>query len=114
MNQTSCIVPGCDNKHHARGWCGKHYYRWRQHGDPLAGGTPHGLPLAWIGELLAAAPSDDCIVHLSIEVVAPEPMCKATSSKGNNDWRVISEVGENRRLCKNCADPKDRLAPPWM
>lgn len=31
---TTCSVPGCEGKHHARGWCKKHYQRWRRHGDP--------------------------------------------------------------------------------
>jgi hypothetical protein len=31
----SCSVEGCDLKPHARGWCHKHYHRWRRYGDPL-------------------------------------------------------------------------------
>ena len=30
-----CSVEGCVGKPTARGWCGKHYARWRIHGDPL-------------------------------------------------------------------------------
>jgi len=32
---TSCKIEGCDSKIEARGWCSKHYQRWRRHGDPL-------------------------------------------------------------------------------
>lgn len=32
-----CTIPHCGNKHLARGWCAKHYQRWKHHGDPLAG-----------------------------------------------------------------------------
>ena len=30
-----CAVEGCDNIVKTRGWCVKHYTRWRNHGDPL-------------------------------------------------------------------------------
>jgi hypothetical protein len=30
-----CSVEGCERAPVARGWCGKHYQRWRNHGDPL-------------------------------------------------------------------------------
>jgi len=29
-----CKIEGCKNKIIARGWCRKHYERWRVHGDP--------------------------------------------------------------------------------
>lgn len=33
-----CEIEGCPNTRIvARGWCQTHYYRWRWHGDPLAG-----------------------------------------------------------------------------
>jgi hypothetical protein len=31
----TCEIPGCDEETHARGWCQKHYWRWKRHGDPL-------------------------------------------------------------------------------
>lgn len=41
-----CVIPGCDRKVTARGWCPLHYKRWRRHGDPLrtcrSGGQTHG------------------------------------------------------------------------
>ena len=30
-----CSIDGCEKKVAARGWCDKHYYRFRKHGDPL-------------------------------------------------------------------------------
>lgn len=33
--QSHCNVPGCPNKHQARGWCKKHYGLWRHQGDPM-------------------------------------------------------------------------------
>jgi hypothetical protein len=32
---TECSVDDCTAAAHARGWCGKHYQRWRLNGDPL-------------------------------------------------------------------------------
>jgi len=32
-----CTVDGCATGAIARGWCAKHYQRWRSHGDPVAG-----------------------------------------------------------------------------
>lgn len=30
----TCTINGCNNKHEARGWCQKHYARWKVHGNP--------------------------------------------------------------------------------
>lgn len=35
-NPPVCSIEGCGKSVNARGWCGMHYYRFRQHGDPLA------------------------------------------------------------------------------
>ena len=37
MAQATCTIDGCDGKPIGRGWCNKHYLRWRNHGDPLGG-----------------------------------------------------------------------------
>lgn len=34
----TCIIYGCENKQHVKiGYCGKHYAKFKQYGDPLAG-----------------------------------------------------------------------------
>lgn len=32
MTERICSIDGCDNPHDARGFCGKHYQRWKKHG----------------------------------------------------------------------------------
>ncbi len=34
MAEGTCSVKGCRGKPVGRGWCSKHYQRWKQHGDP--------------------------------------------------------------------------------
>ena len=36
MADATCSVEGCDDLVVARGWCNKHWKRWRKFGDPLA------------------------------------------------------------------------------
>jgi hypothetical protein len=31
-----CTIEGCGNEHRARGWCVKHYYRWKRQGSAEA------------------------------------------------------------------------------
>lgn len=41
VSKTTCSVPGCDAPVRTRSWCGKHYMRWRTHGDVRAGFEYH-------------------------------------------------------------------------
>lgn len=31
-----CSIEGCENKHYGKGWCNKHWQRYRTHGEPNA------------------------------------------------------------------------------
>ena len=35
MNNNICKIEGCNGKHNAKGFCKKHYLRFKRHGDPL-------------------------------------------------------------------------------
>jgi hypothetical protein len=43
MGQTICSIKDCDQPARSRGWCQKHYGRWRTHGDPLKKNKPGRL-----------------------------------------------------------------------
>ncbi|MCL5883768.1 MAG: HNH endonuclease [Deltaproteobacteria bacterium] len=34
VDRGKCSVSGCESIATRKGWCGKHYYRWRTYGDP--------------------------------------------------------------------------------
>ena len=60
----SCCEPDCDNpvgRSGGHGWCGKHYLRWKTHGDPrrLAYAQGNGLSgeahPRWVGEDISYA-----------------------------------------------------------
>lgn len=35
MSKRTCSIEACDGVHRARGWCSKHYQRWKAFGDPM-------------------------------------------------------------------------------
>lgn len=37
MEPKTCSIPSCGNKSLARGWCSRHWQRWKRHGNPIAG-----------------------------------------------------------------------------
>jgi len=38
--QSICSVSGCNRPANARGWCKRHWRKWRRHGDPTATARP--------------------------------------------------------------------------
>lgn len=36
MSQRTCTIPECEKPGRSRGWCSKHYERWKRHGNPYA------------------------------------------------------------------------------
>lgn len=57
-----CAVLGCGKPKHAHGYCSRHAYHFKTHGDPLGGrrGASPGEPLRWIAEH-AAYEGDECL-----------------------------------------------------
>lgn len=59
----ACLVEGCDAPYEAKGYCAHHYRSLRRHGDPLAPKlAPRGAGLAFIEDVLAREPTDECIL----------------------------------------------------
>lgn len=56
-----CSVEGCNDKHYGRGYCIRHYQRWRKFGSPLLGGIVRGSTLAFINQCVKSPPDDCCI-----------------------------------------------------
>lgn len=63
-NSFLCSIPDCDNPARARGWCTKHYQRWKHHGDPQAEvrkRAPDGAPLRFYKDVALTYDGDDCL-----------------------------------------------------
>jgi len=56
-----CSVDGCDGKHYGRGFCEPHYYRWRQHGDPLGRGRDRKQSIRFLRGTLFNYEGDECV-----------------------------------------------------
>lgn len=51
-----CSIESCGSPAQSRGWCSKHYGRWRKHGDPLVNQRP-GVRVGHIGYRLVWEPT---------------------------------------------------------
>lgn len=57
-----CTIPGCGKRHEARGYCPAHYYRLKEHGDPLGGAPQRGTIIPYIHEVVLQYRGDDCLL----------------------------------------------------
>lgn len=55
-----CAVETCERKSRSGNYCARHYWRFKQHGDPLAGGTFFGEPMAFVMSAVESD-TDECI-----------------------------------------------------
>lgn len=56
-----CVIEGCGKLGAQRGWCSKHYTRWRRYGDPLGGSTEFGEPMRFYREVVLPYDGDECL-----------------------------------------------------
>lgn len=54
----ACRADDCDRSAYCKGYCEPHYRRFAKYGDPLAGKTPVGAPMAFLRNIPA---TDDCV-----------------------------------------------------
>ncbi len=59
MAHRTCSVEECPHQVVSRGWCHKHYVRWRRHGDPLRTNQPKrdGYPDSWLHSKIVVSDS---------------------------------------------------------
>lgn len=78
-----CSVDDCGKPFHAHGYCARHAYHFKAHGNPLGGrkGSSPGEPIRWI-ETHATYEGDECLVW-PFEV-------------GNYGYGVVKEGGRKR------------------
>lgn len=63
MAESTCTIDGCGQAHRARGWCAKHWTRWRTHGDPTVTLYP-GKGQCAVADCTARATARDwCATH---------------------------------------------------
>lgn len=80
-----------------RGMCSKHYQRWLKHGDPLAiGKAPNGAVSAWIDEMLASPPTDDCVECPLGQDAYGYPQLMAHGRNRKASHAVLERVGRPR------------------
>mgnify|MGYP000845434441 FL=1 len=99
MSDVTCSIEGCTEPLSARGWCRKHYSRWYNHGDPLAG-RPARTP-----------PSGRCAVDGCTRKSRTKGLCSAHYDR----WRRNGTTGEVRIGARNpgaecLVDECDRLS----
>lgn len=112
-----CKVEGCGKRYHAHGYCARHAYHFKAHGDPLGGrrGASPGEPLRWIEEH-ANYGGDDCIrwpfeigrygygvvKHNGQKRVASRVMCEeAHGPAPSADHEAAHSCGNGHLACMN-------------
>lgn len=63
----ACSVPGCNgnahgSRHGSKGYCSKHYQKFRAHGNPLGVRTEDGEPMRFYLNVALCHESDDCLL----------------------------------------------------
>lgn len=90
-----CTITDCDRPMEARGWCSRHYQRWRNNGDPLAlRGRPKGpRHYKWGGDAV-----DYPAIHRRLREQKEHAQCAHASEEcdGRLEWALI--IGRGTRV----------------
>lgn len=57
----ACTIEGCSSPHKARGYCNRHWFKWRRNGDPLAGDLPRGTAPSYFRQEILSFEGDECL-----------------------------------------------------
>lgn len=84
-----CLIEGCEGPVSTRGWCEKHYTRWKRHGDPLI------AMKRW---------------RTSTDPVREAKSCAACGqTKTLSEFSKSSKSGDGRReRCKSCCSAQEK------
>lgn len=88
-----CSVNGCGLLHKGRGWCQKHYFRWKRSGDPLVTKHPvsrRGSLIEWINENTGFH-GNGCLIW---------PFRSKMSNGYPLIWRDGKKYGGHRLMCE--------------
>lgn len=116
-NHSICEVSDCNNPRHSKQYCGKHYYKFKTYGDPLAGRNcaSRGEALKWIKENSSYG-GDNCIVwpfeithygygtvsHQGKRRVASRVMCEAAHGRApTKEHQAAHSCGNGHKACMN-------------
>ena len=120
-----CKVSGCSKSAYwaargREGYCATHHYRWKRHGDPLAGRTPPGEPMAYLCKVMSdpeAFSGDECLIwpyarnsagygHLSVDgknKLAHRLVCEAVHGEPTGGKDVAAHSCGNGHI--GCFNP---------
>lgn len=85
-----CKIEGCGKASRARGWCGKHWRRWKTHGDPLAIKYPTPARDYYEREVLTYE-GDECLTW---------PFSRTTAGYGDMNGQYV-----HRMVCEKVNGP---------
>lgn len=109
MRNRVCLIDGCDGRIDARGWCRKHYQRWRRLGDPLAS-APR---LACFGHVTVRELCDELqISYRQLDYWIRNGMVAvSTATPGSGSYRTFSadEVSAIRATVHELHDAERRV-----
>lgn len=98
MSERTCSIDGCEVVVLARGWCSRHYGRWRKHGSPTAQIPPRR---SW------RRYAEDA--RCSIDGCEKPRWCREWCSTHYQRWQRLgdpSAIGPGRRTKKVRLDPR--------
>ena len=97
MTIVACSIDSCERKSVSRGWCDRHYRRWKRHGDPLYVKPGNGQ---WGDERPGAPESEQCAVDGCTVAKKCRGWCQMHYKRWlRNGDPVATQVRDDSRPC---------------